>query len=246
MAADQTEEMAARPTLLRLDRVLANLGYATRSTAAGLLRDGRVLVDGVEMRDAATKVDPQAVTLDGEPLDHPCGVLVALHKPAGLVCSHDESEGPLVYDLLPFRWTARTPVVTSAGRLDKDTSGILILTDDSPLVHRLTSPKHHVTKEYEAILDRPVPADAVEVFASGTLTLRNENRPCAPADLAVTGERTCTVTMTEGRYHQVRRMFSAIGAEVESLHRRVFGPWRLGVDGLDLAPGEWCDINPPQ
>ena len=236
---------STRPPLLRLDRVLANLGYASRSTAASLLREGRVLVNGLEMRDPSTKVDPSAVTFDDEPLDHPTGVLVALHKPTGLVCSHDEAEGHLVYDLLPFRWAARTPQVTSVGRLDKDTSGLLILTDDHALVHRLTSPKRHVAKVYEAVLDRPVPSDAVDMFASGELTLHNETRPCAPATLAITSERTCRVTMTEGRYHQVRRMFSAVGAEVETLHRRSFGPWTLGDPGLELAEGEWCDVEPP-
>ena len=143
-----------------------------------------------------------------------------------------------MHDLLPERWRRRHPVVTTVGRLDKDTSGLLLLTDLSPLVHRLTSPRHKVPKVYRATLAADLPADAGAVFASGRLVLAGETDPCAPAELAVLGPREAQVTLTEGRYHQVRRMLAAVGCEVVTLHRERFGPLALG----DLAPGAWREL----
>ncbi|HEX2099350.1 MAG TPA: S4 domain-containing protein, partial [Candidatus Synoicihabitans sp.] len=124
----------------RIDQWLANLGYCSRREARGWLNAGRVTVRGKRADDPGAKVAASDVRVDGEPLDHPEGLLLLLHKPLGLVCSHDPREGPNVYDLLPARWRQRNPVVTSVGRLDKETSGLLLLTDQSELVHRLTSP----------------------------------------------------------------------------------------------------------
>jgi 16S rRNA pseudouridine516 synthase len=176
--------------------------------------------------------------VDGESLDHPDGILLLLHKPVGLVCSHDGREGPDIYSLLPDRWRHRNPPVTSIGRLDKDTSGLLLLTDLSPLVHRLTSPKHKVPKIYRAILDRDLALGLDAVFASGTLQLAGEDTPCAPAVLKVISPREAELTLTEGRYHQVRRMFAATGSTVVTLHRTRFGPLELG----DLPAGQWREL----
>jgi 16S rRNA pseudouridine516 synthase len=175
---------------------------------------------------------------DGEPLDHPDGLLLLVNKPLGLVCSHDEREGPNVYSLLPARWRQRNPAITSVGRLDKDTSGLLLLTDQSPLVHRLTSPKHKVPKAYRATVDADLSSDLIPRFASGTLLLTGEKEPCAPAELKLISLREAEVTLTEGRYHQVRRMFSACGANVLTLHREKFGHLDLG----DLKPGTWREL----
>jgi 16S rRNA pseudouridine516 synthase len=161
-----------------------------------------------------------------------------LHKPTGLVCSHDEREGPSVYSLLPERWRRRNPPVTSVGRLDKDTSGLLLLTDQSPLVHRLTSPKHKVPKVYRATVDRDLTPELVPRFASGTLTLAGEATPCAPAALQIVGPREAELTLIEGRYHQVRRMFSTCGFNVLTLHRARFGDLDLGA----LPPGQWREL----
>ena len=177
---------------------------------------------------------------DGEPLDHPEPLLLLVHKPVGLVCSHDEREGPNVYSLLPERWRLRNPPVTSIGRLDKDTSGLLLLTDITPLVHRLTSPRHKVPKVYRATLDRDLPPGLAERFASGTLLLEGEDAPCAPVAFTALGPREAELTLTEGRYHQVRRMFAATGATVLTLHRVRFGDLELG----DLAPGQWRELPP--
>lgn len=222
----------------RLDQLLANLGYCSRREARDWIDAGRVDVGGEIADDPGQKSHPAAVRVDGEPLDHPEGLLLLMHKPLGRVCSHDLSEGPSVYDLLPERWRRRNPVVTTIGRLDKDTSGVLLLTDQSALVHRLTSPKHKVPKVYRAALDADLPPEAAQVFAAGTLLLQGETAPCAPAQLRVLGAREAELTLTEGRYHQVRRMFSALGCEVRTLHRVRFGQLELG----DLAPGRWREL----
>ena len=222
----------------RLDQLLANLGYCSRREAREWIRGGRVTVDGEVEKDFGAKADPAAVRVDGEPLDHPAGLLLLVHKPLGLVCSHDEREGPNVYSLLPERWRQRNPVVTSVGRLDKDTSGLILLTDQSELVHRLTSPKHKVPKVYHATLHADLPAGLAAVFAAGTLLLKDEDEPCAPADLRVIGPREAELTLTEGKYHQVRRMFASQGCEVLTLQRLRFGPLDLG----GLSAGQWREL----
>jgi 16S rRNA pseudouridine516 synthase len=223
----------------RLDQWLSNLGYCSRREARAWIDDGRVTIGGEVADDVARKANPADVRVDGEPLDHPDGLLLMLHKPVGLVCSHDEREGANVYSLLPGRWRQRNPIVTSIGRLDKDTSGLLLLTDQSQLVHQLTSPKHKVPKLYRATVDRDLGPELVTLFASGTLLLADEKKPCAPAELRLVTPREAEVTMTEGRYHQVRRMFSASGANVVTLHRERFGPLELG----DLAAGQWHELR---
>jgi 16S rRNA pseudouridine516 synthase len=227
----------SRP-MRRLDQLLANLGYCSRRDARDWIRSGRVTVRGQGVDDFGAKADAADVRLDGEPLDHPDGLLLLLHKPVGLVCSHDEREGPNVYSLLPPRWRARNPVVTSIGRLDKDTSGLLLLTDQSELVHRLTAPKHKVPKVYRATLATDLPAGLTELFAAGTLVLKDETAPCAPAELRGLGPRAAELTLTEGKYHQVRRMFASQGCEVLTLHRARFGPLALG----DLPAGQWREL----
>jgi len=227
-------------TTVRLDRLLANLGYGSRRDANRLVRDGHVTVDASVITDPATKVDPEVVRIDGAPLDHPTGIFVALHKPIGHVCSHADDEGETIYELLPSHWLTRSPRPEAVGRLDKETSGLLLVTDDGDLLHRLTSPRHHVAKTYVATLARPIEHELVDVFAAGTLVLRGEDSACVPARLEIVDALTARVTLDEGRYHQVRRMFAACGNHVEALHRTHVGDWSLD----DLAPGEWRDASP--
>lgn len=222
----------------RLDQLLANLGYCSRSEARLWVTRGRVSISDTVARNIGKKVDPAEVRVDGEPLDHPAGLLLMLNKPIGLTCSHDPREGPLIYDLLPERWRARNPVVTSVGRLDKDTSGLLLLTDQSQLVHRLTSPKHKVPKIYRAAVDRDLDPSLIELFASGTLQLEGDKAPLAPATLVIRKPRVAELTLIEGKYHQVRRMFASQGWHVETLHRERFGDLDLG----ELALGEWLEL----
>ena len=226
----------------RLDQLLANLGYCSRREARAWLEAGRVTVQGEEVDDPGRKAAPADVRIDGEEPDHPDGLLLLLHKPPGLVCSHRAAEGPRVYDLLPPRWQRRNPAVTSIGRLDRDTSGVLLLTDQTALVHRLTSPKHKIPKVYRATLHADVPPAAAgamaALFAAGTLLLPDESEPCLPAELSWRGPQTAELTLTEGRYHQVKRMFASQGCTVTALHRERFGRLDLG----DLAPGRWREL----
>lgn len=200
-----------------------------------LLREGIITHTLNLYLKSDTKVSHDEILYEGEPLDPPEGMVILMHKPAGLVCSHDEAEGKLVYDLLPQRWRLRDPKISTVGRLDKETSGLLLLTDDGTLLHRLTSPRHHVAKIYEATLDRALKGDEAEVFASGTLMLNGEKTPCLPAKLTIIDETHVTLEITEGRYHQVRRMFAAVGNHVTALHRSSFGELTLG----DLKEGEY-------
>jgi 16S rRNA pseudouridine516 synthase len=224
--------MAVAPP--KLAKYLANLGYGTRREVEQMLAAGRVTTaDGRVLRDGDTA--PHAdLRVDGAPLDVPPGSVVMLHKPSGYVSS-TRDVGSVVYELLPPRFLQRQPVIATVGRLDRDTTGLLLLTDDGPLNHRLTSPRHHWPKRYRATLAEPLRGDEAERFASGTLLLEGESTPLKPAALDVVSAHEVCVTITEGRYHQVRRMFAACGNHVITLHREAIGPLTLG----DLPLGGW-------
>jgi 16S rRNA pseudouridine516 synthase len=224
----------------RVDQLLSSLGYCSRKEARALCAEGRVTVAGEPIDDASTRVVAADVRLDGEPLDFPDGLFVMLHKPVGLVCSHDTREGARVYELLPEPWLRRDPKVNTIGRLDKETSGLVLLTDVGPLVQRLTSPKHHVDKVYEATLDATPGPEVAAAFERG-VRLEGEDEPTRPARLELLGERRAQVTLSEGRYHQVRRMFAACGLHVTALTRTRFGEWALG----ELPEGEWRALPLP-
>lgn len=224
---------------MRLDKLLSSLGYCSRREAAVLIKEGIISHTGNLPLKPDTKVSHDEVRFDGEPLDPAQGIVILMHKPVGYVCSHDDGEGRLVYDLLPERWRLRDPKISTVGRLDKETSGLLLLTDDGALLHRLTSPKHKVPKVYEAMLERPLKGDEAEIFASGTLMLSGEKTPCLPAKLTIIDPTHATLEIVEGRYHQVRRMFAGVGNHVTALHRSTFGELTLG----DLETGEYRLID---
>lgn len=227
----------------RLDQLLSSLGYCSRREAAALVKTGRVHVNGVPAKNADDRVEAATVTVDGEHLEAPNGLLALFHKPAGFVCSHSDGEGPTIYELLPARWLRRNPPVTSVGRLDKETSGLLLITDIGALVQRLTSPRSEIEKVYEVTVDRDLDAGRlVPLFASGTFLLRGEERPCQPARLEINGPRVARLTISEGRYHQVRRMFASQGWHVEALHRARFGRHDL----RDLAAGQFVMLPPEE
>ena len=230
---------------LRLDRLLANLGYGSRREVQALVRYGAVVLDGAPVKAADIKVPvtpdlSQRMTVQGQPLDPPPGMALMLHKPLGVTCSHKEP-GALVYELLPPRWRLREPAISTVGRLDKDTSGLLLLTDDGDLLHRIISPKRHVAKRYVATLDRPLKGDEAALFASGEMMLESDDKPLAPATLEPLSATEARLTITEGRYHQVRRMFAAVGNHVTKLHRDRIGALDLPAD---LAAGEWRLMTP--
>lgn len=229
------------PPLRRLDQLLSACGYCSRSEARLWVRGGRVRVAGQRAEAVEQKARAADVVVDGEPLDSPEGILVLLHKPAGYVCSHDAKEGPRVFDLLPKRWLKRNPPVATVGRLDKDATGALVVTDQGDLVHRWTSPKRHVTKLYEVTVDRDLDASLIKLFAAGTLLLEDEHKPCLPAKLEIASPREAWLELTEGKYHQVKRMFASQGWTVMRLHRSRFGEFELG----DLAVGQWRKLPLP-
>ena len=219
----------------RLDQLLSSLGYCSRREAMAFVKEGRVKLAGVVVKRSDQRVDSALITVDDQPLEAPEGLLAILHKPVGYACTHSEDEGQTIYELLPSHWVDRNPAVTSVGRLDKETSGLLLVTDIGSLVHRYTSPKSDVVKVYVADVDHDLDPTLIEIFAKGDLMLRSEDKPCLPARLEIVSSRTARLTITEGRYHQVRRMFASQGWQVEKLHRERFGPYELG----SLPKGEW-------
>jgi len=224
--------MTVKP--LRLSRWLAQLGYVeTRREAEAFLDEFRVEIDGDPVERGDVKCTPDRVTIDGEPMDA-ARLVILLNKPAGYVCSHEDS-GLRVYDLLPERYRFRLPKLITVGRLDKDTTGLLLLTDDGTLAHKLTHPRHHVPKVYEVTLEQPLKGAEAALFAKGSLMLEGETTPLQPAEMEVLGEKHARLTLHEGRYHQVKRMFAATGNQVTALHRAQQGGLTLG----GLGEGEW-------
>ena len=224
----------------RIDRLLGSMGYGSRTEMARLARVGGIVLDGADLTDVSRRIPvtadlPTRMQIDGEPLDPVPGLIMLLNKPLGMTCSRKE-EGALVYDRLPERWRRRDPAISTIGRLDKATTGLLLLTDDGDLLHRVISPKRHVAKVYRATLARPLTGTEGDLFAAGGLVLEGEDKPLAPARLEVLSPTEARLTVTEGRYHMVRRMFAAAGNHVEALHRERLGGLSLPVD---LAPGEW-------
>ena len=219
---------------MKLVRLVANLGYGNRREVTQLFREGRVTDAAGEVLYADDRVEHDQVRFVGVLLVSLVGLVLLMHKPTGYTCSRKDA-GRLVYDLLPPRWRRRDPAVSTVGRLDRDTSGLLLITDDGTLLHRIISPKANVAKVYEATLARDLRGEEAALFASGTLMLESESTPLAPAQLQEQAPRRARLTVTEGRYHQVRRMFTAAGSHVEALERVAIG--RLALDGL--APGEW-------
>lgn len=227
---------------MRLDAALSRFGYCSRKEAPLWIRQKRVLVNGVTPDSASVKINPSELLIDGRPVDGPQGLYIALNKPVGCTCSRQHDEGTLVYDRLPAQWLKRNPAVTTVGRLDKETSGLLLLTDDGQFVHRCTSPKKHIPKTYQFDTETPIPPHAVALFESGSLLLKGETVPCLPAQLQIIEPQTGTLTICEGRYHQVRRMLDHVGAHITRLERISIGSLRL--QDLNLKPGEWTFIDP--
>jgi 16S rRNA pseudouridine516 synthase len=218
---------------MKLLRMIANLGYGSRREVTALFREGRITdADGAVLY-ADDRVEHAQVRVDGEPLDPPHGLAVMLHKPLGYVCS-TRGVGPLVPTLLPPRWRARDPALSMVGRLDRDSTGLLLLTDDGALLHRIISPRAQVTKVYEVELAQDLRGYEGELFAAGTLMLESESTPLLPATMTALGPRQARIAITEGRYHQVRRMFAVTGNSVVALHRSAIGALQLG----DLPAGE--------
>ncbi|MCI9414782.1 MAG: rRNA pseudouridine synthase [Clostridiales bacterium] len=210
--------------LQRLDKIIASQGTISRTEVKKAIRSGRVTAAGTVCKDPAWKVDPDQVEIafDGSPLGYRSFLYVMLNKPAGVLCVSRDPKVPTVVDLLPTAF--RRKGLFPAGRLDKDTVGLVIITNDGEYAHRLLSPAAHVVKRYQARLDVPVGKEAAAAFAAG-ITLADGTK-CRPAALRVLPQeegRLAEVEITEGKYHQVKRMFAAVGCRVVWLKRCSIG-----------------------
>ncbi|MBT3250955.1 MAG: pseudouridine synthase [Candidatus Marinimicrobia bacterium] len=220
----------------RIDRLFSRLGICHRKDIQLMLRDKRILFQGMPVKRNNQKVNAEDILFDGAKIQHLFRVAVVFNKPLGLICSRLGSD--IIFDVLPSAWINRNPPVNSAGRLDKDTSGIIIITDDGELNHKLTSPKYGLTKTYELDTAHPFQGNEPELFKNG-IQLRGEKQLCKPAELEITSERNAVLKINEGKYHQVKRMIGAVGNRIVSLHRSHIGTLGLG----DLQPGQWRDLE---
>jgi 16S rRNA pseudouridine516 synthase len=237
----------SREPAARIDRLLANLGYGSRREVQALIARGAVTLDGERLSDTGLRVPlgdalTDRINVRGQPLDPPAPLTLVMNKPLGLVCSHREP-GRSIYELLPPRWQARDPALSSIGRLDVDTTGLLLITDDGPFLHRVISPKAGIAKRYVFALAAPLTGREGDLFASGKLMLEGETTPLLPAELEIFGPNSGALTIREGRYHQVRRMFAAAGNRVVELHRDRIGAFAL-PDAL--RSGEWRRLRPEE
>ena len=221
---------------MRLADILFTQGFGSRRECAGLIARGAVHIAGQARLEPQEDVPETGLvfSVDGQAWPYRAKALLMLHKPAGYECSRQPRDHPGVLSLLPVPLQRRG--VQPVGRLDQDTTGLLLLTDDGTLSHRLTSPKHHVAKVYEVTTKHPVTPDVPQRLIDGVL-LHDDPTPARAAACAITGEHTLRLTITDGRYHQVKRMVAAAGNRVEALHRSAFGDWTLPDS---LAPGHWC------
>lgn len=220
-------------TTMRLDRLLANMGYGSRRDIAIFARQGRISLHGKRVFKANEAIDladaqSGALKVDQEAVDPPSPLTVMLHKPAGYTCSHDE-KGALIYDLLPARWKLRSPALSAAGRLDKESTGQVILTDDGDLLHRIIHPKHHAPKRYEVTLTEPLRGDEAALFSTGAFIMDGDPKPLKAAEWQPRGKKSGLMILQEGRYHQIRRMFKTLGNRVETLHRIQTGNLQLAA-----------------
>lgn len=223
---------------MRLDKFIAEQTGLTRSQAAKALKSGVVSVNEEIEKSGARKVSTEdAIRYEGELLEWlEGGQYFMLYKPQGYVCSHDDGEYPTVFQFFDYPLMNK---LHTAGRLDVDTTGLVLLTDDGQWSHRITSPKHHCEKTYLVTLADPVEAFYAQQLAEGIL-LRGEKEPCLPAKMEILDDYNVNLTISEGRYHQVKRMFAALGNKVEALHR-----WRIGDIVLDesLEEGEYRTLS---
>lgn len=228
---------------MNLSKYLQAQGWGSRKQCQWLIRNGLVSLNGQVIDKDQAQIDPAAVRSlmrDGEslaviPYPHYC---LLLNKPAGYETSHKPRDYPSVFSLLPDHLRATAP--QAVGRLDADTTGVLLITNNGLLNHRLTSPKHKVAKHYRATLKYPTDENLCAVLREGVL-LHDENETVAAADASLAGSTTLLLTLTEGKYHQVKRMVAAAGNRVVALHRLRFGEWDCGA----LAEGEWRFIDMP-
>ena len=225
---------------MRIADILYSQGFGTRRACMGLVQHGAVTVGGQVVQDPEQDFDTDALvfTVEGQSWPFHAQLLLMLHKPAGYECSRAPQHHPSVLSLLPAPLQRRG--VQTVGRLDQDTTGLLLLTDQGPWLHRLTHPKRHVAKVYRVSTTRPVEPVQTAALLAGVV-LNDDPKPVRAEACEITGPQQLLLTINEGRYHQVKRMLAAVGNHVQALHRIRFGPWVLPDD---LAPGQWRVLPP--
>jgi 16S rRNA pseudouridine516 synthase len=224
---------------MRLAQILFTQGFGSRRVCAGRVAAGTVRVHGKVVDDPGAEFDTEGLVfeVDGRAWPYHEHALILLHKPAGYECSQKPRHHPSVMSLLPPPLRGRG--VQPVGRLDEDTTGLLLLTDDGTLIHRLTSPKHHVPKVYQVGCKHPVSDEQIARLLAGVV-LEDDPQPVRALAAERTGERTLDLTLAEGKYHQVKRMLAAVGNRVETLHRSRFGALTIPAD---LAIGAWRFVS---
>lgn len=221
----------------RIDKIIASQGQYSRKEVKALIAKGRIAVDGRVVSSSSEKADPLTtrISIDGKSLAFKRNLYLMLHKPKGYVSATEDRDHPTVLELVPQEYRGRD--LFPAGRLDRDTTGLMIITDDGVLAHNILAPKKHVPKRYHVELDIPVTEEMRLAFSEGLML---NDGVCKAADLIKTGEKTAEVTLREGRYHQIKRMFGCFGAEVVELKR--LGMGRLSLPE-DLAEGECREMS---
>lgn len=234
---------------MQLQDILYSQGFGTRRICAGLVQQGLVTVNGEPCDDSTADFDPTGLwfTVQGKPWPYHEKAYILLHKPAGTECSQKPSTWPSIYTLLPAPLRQRPqkgPVqgVQAVGRLDQDTTGLLLLTDDGQFIHRMSSPRHHVPKVYEVDTKHPLDDQQIARLLAGVV-LDDDPRPVKAAACEAVGPLHLRLTLTEGKYHQVKRMLAAVGNRVEALHRSQIGALKLPDT---LAPGQWSWLGPEE
>lgn len=234
---------------MQLQDILYSQGFGTRRTCAGLIQQGLVAVGEQPCTDPGAEFEPAGLRFTVQGVEWPfhARAYLMLHKPAGTECSQRPSAWPSIYMLLPAPLRQRpskggTPGVQAIGRLDQDTTGLLLLSDDGVFIHRMSSPRGHVAKVYEVTTAEPTDQRQVERLLQGVV-LDDDPKPVRAAACEATGPCQLRLTLTEGKYHQVKRMLAAVGNRVTALHRSRIGELSLPPD---LPAGQWCWLGPQE
>jgi len=221
----------------RLDRLLVNLGYGVRPEVRLFIKNGFVKYKDESIRDFTVKLNPKYITFNGKPLERYNGLYILMHKPSGYISSHDYENS--IYHLLPPQWLDRRPKVNCVGRLDKDSSGLILLTDNGQFLHNIISPRKKIKKIYRITTKEPMSKEMIDRLSAGTIHLKGEKNPCLPVNVDSIDDLNVNVTLYEGKYHQLKRMFGSIGNKIVKLERIQIGEFLLD----DLKSGEWRDLT---
>lgn len=232
---------------IRLDKLLSNLGYGSRNYIGKAIRYGAFELDGEVVSNASAKIEVtddlhSRATFDEESLDPFSPIYLILHKPTGFVCGHSDKDGPTIFKFLPPRFRNRNPKLSIAGRLDKDSTGLVFMTDDGDFLHKITHPKTHLPKIYQVEVRDTFSGEEEKLFASGEFTIEGETKPLKSVQFEKKSDKTCELILTEGRYHQIKKMFEKLDNEVVKLHRVQIGS--LKID--DVNEGQWRYVSPAE